>query len=83
MTHPNCDHKCTSDCRRESCNCLCGEWHDSATAEEILEALADELRSERIDTVIMLLRMYIQGDSARKLAAKIVDSLFPDSTEKN
>ena len=23
----NCDHICTSDCRREGCNCDCGEWH--------------------------------------------------------
>ncbi len=77
MTHPNCDHDCTSDCRREGCNCLCGEYHDSATAEEIEESLADELRETRIDTVKMLLRMYVQGESARKLASDIVDNLFP------
>jgi len=76
MTHPNCDHDCTSDCRREGCNCLCGEYHDSATAEEIEESLADELRETRIDTVKMLLRMYVQGESARKLASDIVDNLF-------
>ncbi len=22
-----CDHICTSNCRREGCNCECGEWH--------------------------------------------------------
>jgi len=22
-----CDHVCTSNCRREGCNCECGEWH--------------------------------------------------------
>lgn len=76
MIHPNCDHDCTSDCRREGCNCLCGEYHDSATAEEIKESLADELRETRIDTVKMLLRMYVQGESARKLASDIVDNLF-------
>lgn len=23
----DCDHICTSDCRREGCNCDCGEYH--------------------------------------------------------
>ena len=23
----NCDHQCTSNCRREGCNCRCGEYH--------------------------------------------------------
>lgn len=23
----NCDHDCTSNCRREGCNCDCGEYH--------------------------------------------------------
>ncbi len=22
-----CDHQCTSNCRREGCNCACGEYH--------------------------------------------------------
>lgn len=22
-----CDHICTSNCRRDGCNCKCGEWH--------------------------------------------------------
>lgn len=22
-----CDHQCSSNCRREGCNCNCGEWH--------------------------------------------------------
>ena len=22
-----CDHECTSNCRREGCGCLCGEFH--------------------------------------------------------
>lgn len=22
-----CDHACTSDCKREGCNCSCGEFH--------------------------------------------------------
>lgn len=77
MKHPNCDHACTSNCRREGCDCLCGEWHDSMTQDEILEALADDLRECQIDTVKMLLRMYVQGSQARELAAKIVDALTP------
>ncbi len=24
----NCDHQCTSSCRREGCNCECGEFHE-------------------------------------------------------
>ena len=24
-----CDHECSSNCRREGCNCNCGEWHFS------------------------------------------------------
>ena len=23
----NCDHRCSSNCRREGCNCACGEYH--------------------------------------------------------
>ncbi len=24
-----CEHQCTSNCRREGCNCACGEFHYS------------------------------------------------------
>lgn len=88
MTHPNCDHNCTSNCRREGCNCLCGEFHDSATEEEIQESLADELRDIRIGTVKMLLMKYVylkpeyDGMMCYSLAGKIVDSLFPESEEE-
>lgn len=23
-----CHHICTSNCRRQGCNCKCGEWHE-------------------------------------------------------
>ena len=23
-----CEHQCTSNCRREGCNCACGEFHE-------------------------------------------------------
>lgn len=25
--YPKCFHSCTSNCRREGCNCKCGEYH--------------------------------------------------------
>jgi hypothetical protein len=31
----DCDHICTSNCRRVGCNCECGEWHN----EEMLDKL--------------------------------------------
>jgi hypothetical protein len=31
---PGCEHDCTSDCRHDGCNCLCGEWHGSYEKEE-------------------------------------------------
>ena len=31
-----CDHNCTSNCRREGCNCACGEYH--ITPEELKNA---------------------------------------------
>lgn len=45
MTHPNCEHQCSGNCRREGCNCLCGEYHDSLTPEELKELLEDEGRA--------------------------------------
>lgn len=77
MTHPNCDHSCTSECRRSGCNCLCGEFHDSMTQDELIEVLADELRDVKIDTVKMLIQMHVQGAEAYRLASQIVDALFP------
>jgi hypothetical protein len=74
-THPNCDHDCTSDCRREGCNCLCGEYHGSMSFSELQDALEDEIRDTKIDTVKMLLQMYVQGTRAYELAAKIVDAV--------
>ena len=32
-THPDCGHNCTSNCRRNGCNCLCGEYHGQLTEE--------------------------------------------------
>jgi hypothetical protein len=48
------------------------------TPDELIEALKDDLRDTRIETVKMLLLMYLQGEKARKLASDIVDGLFPD-----
>jgi hypothetical protein len=30
LQHLICEHQCSSNCRREGCNCLCGEWHQVA-----------------------------------------------------
>ena len=27
-----CDHSCSGNCRREGCNCKCGEWHEEIEA---------------------------------------------------
>jgi hypothetical protein len=45
--------------------------------EELQDALEDEIRDTKIDTVKMLLQMYVQGTRAYELAAKIVDALQP------
>lgn len=29
----NCQHMCSSNCRREGCNCGCGEWHATLEAK--------------------------------------------------
>ena len=49
MTHPNCDHSCTSNCRREGCNCECGEFHDTMSQTEYDEAVA-EIKEEELKT---------------------------------
>lgn len=27
LVHEECHHICSGNCRREGCNCLCGEFH--------------------------------------------------------
>lgn len=34
-----CDHVCTSNCRREGCNCQCGEYHNDNTESQNRERL--------------------------------------------
>ena len=53
MKNPDCFHDCTSDCRKDGCNCLCGEWHDKWEGEESLKQkihrnLNDELEVNKI-----------------------------------
>ncbi len=36
-THVNCDHQCSGSCRREGCNCVCGEWHGEVTEDELIQ----------------------------------------------
>lgn len=33
MIKEGCEHLCTGNCRREGCNCQCGEWHDTYEEE--------------------------------------------------
>jgi hypothetical protein len=40
-THPDCEHQCTSKCRREGCNCECGEYHGQMELDEYQEAVSD------------------------------------------
>ena len=52
-THPECFHNCTSNCRREGCNCECGEWHGRMTEDEYQEAESDlnaELAGAEVDS---------------------------------
>jgi hypothetical protein len=52
-THPNCNHQCTSNCRRNGCNCFCGEYHGQLTEEEYKEVVSDlnaELTGAEIDS---------------------------------
>lgn len=52
-THPDCEHACTSNCRREGCNCECGEWHGRMTKDEYEEAVSDlnaELSGAEVDS---------------------------------
>ena len=40
-THPDCEHNCTSNCRREGCNCLCGEYHGKLDFREYNEIIKE------------------------------------------
>jgi hypothetical protein len=44
-----CSHICTGNCRREGCNCICGEWH-SDELNETKQELNDEL--DRLQNII-------------------------------
>mgnify|MGYP001582168619 CR=1 FL=1 len=46
MKHPNCFHKCNSNCRRVGCNCLCGEFHDTLDQSELDEIQEDTTSME-------------------------------------
>lgn len=37
-----CEHKCSGNCRRNGCNCKCGEYHcDTCNGTGIVEILGD------------------------------------------
>lgn len=54
MIHPNCEHMCSGNCRREGCNCLCGEWHDGLSKEELVEYLSENDLPFSVDEFIKL-----------------------------
>lgn len=31
---PECEHICSSNCRRVGCNCECGEWHEKSGTDK-------------------------------------------------
>ncbi len=41
-----CEHICTSDCRREGCNCQCGEWHINAEEEQDMKEMIEEWKEK-------------------------------------
>lgn len=49
MIHPNCEHICTGNCRREGCECLCGEYHDTY---EVSDEEKDELLQDSTNDLI-------------------------------
>jgi hypothetical protein len=36
-----CDHVCSGNCRREGCNCQCGEFHQEAVTLEVQHLQSD------------------------------------------
>lgn len=43
--HPDCEHICSSNCRREGCNCLCAEYHgyyEKEPEEMAIKDIADD-----------------------------------------
>lgn len=46
IKNPNCNHECTSNCRREGCNCNCGEYHLN---DEMIAELTEDKRIEEAE----------------------------------
>ena len=42
----NCEHACTSNCRREGCQCDCGEYHIELDGKEDKEQKVGEALSD-------------------------------------
>jgi len=41
-----CEHQCSGNCRREGCNCLCGEYHEEQSTAKDLQQNAHNLATE-------------------------------------
>ena len=42
-----CDHMCTSNCRREGCNCGCGEYHGNSEVEAETKDYIESLKNKK------------------------------------
>ena len=65
IKNPNCDHQCSGNCRRNGCNCNCGEYH--LNDEEVAELTEDKRREEaedmRRDDIAEVERVYNNFDN--------------------
>jgi len=48
MIASNCEHVCSGNCRREGCNCLCGEWHDKYEPDEDEMEKREEIKNDTL-----------------------------------
>lgn len=49
----NCDHDCTSNCRREGCNCACGEWHLGGLAKVKIPKEDPKMVNEKLSKLVV------------------------------
>jgi hypothetical protein len=47
-----CEHVCSSDCRREGCNCACGEFHQVASALKVQHLPSDYQDAPSVDELL-------------------------------
>lgn len=42
----NCEHQCSGRCRREGCNCACGEWHGDTDEQDDIQENTDSMEEK-------------------------------------